>query len=82
MNIHQETVTIHSNGATLAGVLFLPVSDRPSPALVICHGALEFKEDYFELCEFLAEKGVAALAIDMHGHGQSEGERFHVDMRE
>lgn len=25
---------------------------------------------------------MAALAFDMHGHGQSEGERFHVNMRE
>ena len=25
---------------------------------------------------------MAALIMDMHGHGQSEGERFHVDMRE
>jgi alpha-beta hydrolase superfamily lysophospholipase len=82
MNLHRETVTIHSNDAALAGVLFLPTSDRPSPALAICHGALEFKENYFELGEFLAARNVAALAIDMHGHGQSEGERFHVDMRE
>jgi alpha-beta hydrolase superfamily lysophospholipase len=82
MNLHRETVTIHSNGAALAGMLFLPASDRLSPALVLCHGALEFKENYFELGEFLAARGVAALAIDMHGHGQSEGERFHVDMCE
>ena len=58
----------------------MPASDMPSPALIVCHGALEFKENYFELCEFLADRAVAALAIDMHGHGESEGERFHVDM--
>jgi dienelactone hydrolase len=56
MNIHRETVIIRSNGAALAGMLLLPASDRPSPALVVCHGALEFKENYFELCEFLAVK--------------------------
>ena len=73
---------MRSQGDTIAGALFLPESDNPSPALIVCHGALEFKENYFELCEFLVGKGVAALAIDMHGHGQSEGERFHVNMRE
>ena len=61
-------------------MLFTPLSDVPSPALVICHGALDFKENYFPLCEYLAERGIATLAIDMHGHGRSEGKRFHVDI--
>ena len=33
------------------------------------------------MCEVLAARGVASLAIDMHGHGESGGERFHVEMR-
>ncbi len=53
-----------------------------SPALIICHGAGEFKENYFELCELLAGRGVATLAIDMHGHGQSGGERYCVNMQQ
>jgi alpha-beta hydrolase superfamily lysophospholipase len=61
-------------------VLFTPLSDVPSPALVICHGALDFKENYFALCEYLAGRGIATLAIDMHGYGGSEGKRFHVDI--
>ena len=77
----QEPVVVRSLGDALAGALFVPTAPAPFPALVICHGAGEFKENYFELCGFLAEKGMATLAIDMHGHGQSEGERFHVDMR-
>jgi len=81
MRAYEETVSFCSDGDTVRGVLFLPAWDSPSPALIICHGAMEFKENYFELCHFLVEKGVAALALDMHGHGQSEGERFHVDMR-
>lgn len=80
--MHKENVSFRSLGDALVGVLFLPDSDSLSPALIICHGALEFKEDYFELCKFLTEKGIAALVMDMHGHGQSEGERFYVGMRE
>jgi len=30
----------------------------------------------------LAERGIATLAMDMHGHGESSGERYHVNMRE
>ena len=76
----RETIELRSLGDALAGVLFLPVNANPAPALIICHGAGEFKENYFELCECLALKGVAALAIDMHGHGESGGERFYVEM--
>ncbi len=82
-----EDLTIHSLGDALAGALFLPgptgpESDSPYPALIVCHGALAFKELYYEVCEYLAEHGVAALAVDMHGHGQSAGQRFHVEMHE
>src|SRR5438094_78027 len=56
--------------------------NQRAPVLIICHGAGEFKENYFELCELLAGRGVATLAIDMHGHGQSAGERFYVTMRQ
>ncbi len=83
MNVlSKETVVVHSLGESLAGVLFLPETSGAAPALIVCHGAGEFKENYFELCEYLAERGVAALALDMHGHGQSEGERFYVDMHQ
>src|SRR2546425_3697961 len=56
--------------------------NQRAPVLIICHGAGEFKENYFELCELLASRGVATLAIDMHGHGQSAGERYYVNMRQ
>ena len=82
MKTNRETVTLSSLGDRLAGVLFLPEIHEAAPALILCHGAGEFKENYFELCGLLAERGVATLALDMHGHGESAGARFHVDMRE
>ena len=83
MNVlERESVSLKSLGDALAGTLFLPASSQPSPALIICHGAGDFKENYFELCEFLGEKGIASLAIDMHGHGASGGARFHVNIKQ
>lgn len=82
MNLRRQQIYLRSLNERLAAVLFLPENAAPCPAMIVCHGAGEFKENYFELCECLSEKGVAALAVDMHGHGESEGERFHVEMSE
>src|SRR5688572_4160410 len=82
MQTLKQSVSLSSLGDRLAGVLFLPENSRPVPAVIVCHGAGEFKENYFELCELLAARGVAALAIDMHGHGESDGARFCVEMRQ
>src|SRR6476659_771374 len=82
MKATQEAVVLRSLGDDLAGTLFLTEGKAKAPVLIICHGAGEFKENYFELCELLASRGVATLAIDMHGHGASAGERYYVNMRQ
>ncbi len=78
----RQSVSFDSLGQRISAVLFRPSTSEPAPALIVCHGAGEYKENYFEMCERLCEKGVAALAMDMHGHGESGGERYYVDMRE
>jgi pimeloyl-ACP methyl ester carboxylesterase len=80
--IQRERVTIESLEETLQGLLFLPQTAGRLPAVILCHGAGDFKENYFELAEYLSERGIASLVIDMHGHGESGGNRFHVEMRE
>lgn len=77
-----EPIQFESVGDKISGVFFIPASSYPLPVLIICHGAGEFKENYFEFCESLATRGVAALAIDMHGHGASGGERFYVKIQQ
>ncbi|MEO8427445.1 MAG: alpha/beta fold hydrolase [Verrucomicrobiota bacterium] len=77
----QQSVRFQSCGDSMAGQLFLPESSNSTPTLIICHGASEFKENYFDLCAFLAARGITAFAMDMHGHGESAGPRYHVEMR-
>lgn len=77
-----ESAHFQSLGDKIVGRLFLPLADHPLPVLVVCHGAGEFKENYFEMCAHLAEQGLASLAIDMHGHGESGGPRFYVSMEQ
>jgi alpha-beta hydrolase superfamily lysophospholipase len=80
MAADNELIRFESEGVPIIGSLFLPSIPAPVPAMIICHGAGEFKENYFELSEFLVAHGIAALAMDMRGHGQSGGERFHVNI--
>jgi alpha-beta hydrolase superfamily lysophospholipase len=82
MTVQRQPVQFQSLNEQLKGVLFLPGAGEGFPAMIICHGAGDFKENYLELCESLAKRGVATLVMDMHGHGESEGKRFHVNMEE
>jgi len=78
--VRSEQVTFPSEGVELVATLFLPEEPGRYPAMILCHGAGEFKEHYEEFCRYLAERGVVALAVDMRGHGGSGGDRFHVEI--
>ena len=78
----KESIVISFDHEKIAGVLFKTDNDQetPAPGLVICHGAFEYKENFFELAEYLAAQGISAIVIDMPGHGESTGERFHINI--
>ncbi len=80
MGIEREKLSFTSLGSDIAAVLFLPDTPLKVPALILCHGAMDFKENYCEFAEFLAGQGIAALAMDMHGFGESGGERFSLNI--
>lgn len=72
-----ESLTLFSGPIQLAANLFLPQEkdwSAPWPAVVIVHGLAGSKDSHTEFGRFLAEHGFAALAIDLRGHGQSQGE--------
>lgn len=77
----EESVQFSRGPETIAAAFFAPEgSSAPKPCLVICHGAFEYKENFFPLAAFLAEGGVGALVPDMPGHGQSSGDRYHINI--
>lgn len=82
MPMRKESVHFCSLGDDIVGLLMTPEADGPAPVLIVCPGAGEPKENYVEMGEYLAGRGIATLALDMHGHGESGGERFYVDMRQ
>lgn len=81
--MNNEKIAISCRSETIAGVLFKADGNHQtpsSPCVVICHGAFEYKENFFELADHLGQNGISSVAIDMPGHGESTGERFHINI--
>ena len=69
-------VTLQAGPYKLAAILYLPKrasAHKPAPAVIVCHGMGSRKENHLAYAEYLAEQGVAALAFDWRGHGESAG---------
>jgi uncharacterized protein len=56
----------------LAFALFMP-DEEPVAGVVILHGAGSAKESHFDFARGCRADGIAALAYDARGHGQSSG---------
>jgi pimeloyl-ACP methyl ester carboxylesterase len=56
----------------LAYALFLP-DEEPGGGVVILHGAGSCKESHFDFGRAARAAGMAAVAFDQRGHGESEG---------
>jgi hypothetical protein len=72
--IRTETVRFESNGDTLVGTLYLPEGAAPAQGVVVTGAWMTVKEQMAgRYAQELAERGIAALAFDFRGWGQSEG---------
>lgn len=50
--------------------------EEPKALVQIIHGAVEHKERYYDFMEFLKGQGLASIASDNRGHGQSVNEEY------
>src|SRR4051812_24624665 len=67
-----KNVSFTSGKNTLVGNLYVP--DTATISVLICHGAgTSNKERFKELQEFLEKNGIASLAFDFTGVGESGG---------
>ena len=65
-----QTVTFTTeDGATIEGNFFKGKKGR---AVVFAHGKVFNKESWYPLCERLQKEGIASLAIDFRGYGNSK----------
>lgn len=71
--VHQEPIEFSSGDAKLAGTLFLPDQPGRHPAVVLFHGSGPEPRNSAR-AEWFARWGIAALAYDKRGVGQSTGD--------
>ncbi len=65
------SVTFRSrDGVQIAGSFYQP-SRRPAPCVILVHMLTRSRDDWQALASRLADAGIAALAIDLRGHGAS-----------
>ncbi len=71
-----EEVAFQSDEERLAGRMLLPAGKGPHPAIVLIHGLGRFTRNMvpFAIGDLLASRGIAVLAYDKRGVGQSSGE--------
>jgi dipeptidyl aminopeptidase/acylaminoacyl peptidase len=74
-----ERVHFYSEGARLAGILYLPEGasgEERKPGIVLCHGFTGIKELILsQYAGAFAEAGLIALTFDYRGFGESDGQR-------
>ena len=81
--MNEKTISFHSQGLTLAGVLRWPAGFKAGerrPALVVLHGFGSNKgaENVLGPCSEIEAMGYITLRFDMPGCGDSEGPRGHL----
>ena len=57
----------------LSYALWLPAQGEPSGGIVVVHGAGSTKENHYDFARAAIAQGLAALAFDQRGHGDSDG---------
>ena len=68
-----RTVSFPSADGTTLAAQFYEASPRPSPGVVLVHMLSRSKADWDDIAQQLEGAGIAALAIDLRGHGGSGG---------
>lgn len=52
---------------------------QPKAVVAICHGVKSHSGYYFWAAEQLVARGFAVYALDLHGRGKSDGDRYYLD---
>jgi pimeloyl-ACP methyl ester carboxylesterase len=68
-----ERVTVRTDDGLQLAATFYEAPARPAPALVYVHQLQKSRKDWDAVASQLAADGIAGLALDLRGHGESPG---------
>jgi dienelactone hydrolase len=68
-----QRVTVRTDDGLQLAATFYEASARPAPAVIYVHQLQKARKDWDAVASQLAAEGVAGLAIDLRGHGESPG---------
>lgn len=68
----RPVVFTSNDGTELAGMLY-EASNRPAPGVILVHMLNRSKQDWAPFAERMQSAGATVLAIDLRGHGASQG---------
>ncbi|MEL7450153.1 MAG: alpha/beta hydrolase [Pseudomonadota bacterium] len=75
MALHEQVGHFPSGDLKLRGKLVLPAGKGPHPVVVTVHGSESYSAvDYYFMPYMLAANGIAGVAYDKRGTGESDGE--------
>ena len=75
--IYDEFLLNSTDGLSLYGQVWAP-DDRLKAVVALVHGLGEHSGRYTYMAEYLVRSGYALLAVDLRGHGKSQGRRGHI----
>src|SRR6478735_7665524 len=76
--VHAEERFEGKGGVKLLSQSWRPAGE-PRAVLVVVHGLKDYSDRYAEFAAVLVQRGYAVHALDLRGHGDSEGARVWVD---
>jgi len=76
---NEQSITFQNDGITFHGLYYEPKGVKDFPLVIMLHGAGEgVKEEYAFYSRFLARNGIASLAYDKRGSGETGGDIWSV----
>jgi alpha-beta hydrolase superfamily lysophospholipase len=69
----EQRITIRTDDGIQLAATFYEAATRPAPAVIYVHQLQKSRKDWDVVAGQLASEGVAGLAIDLRGHGESPG---------
>jgi esterase/lipase len=69
-----KSVVLRSSDLHIHGTLLVPDNSKKFPGVILFHGMTSSEKSYLPLANMLVKRGIAAFAITMRGHGESEGD--------